>query len=55
MTAGKVQPPVQARIDVATRAVSDQPSIQRDDFTKLLQAKKDGTQQAGKADTGKKA
>lgn len=54
MTAGKVQPSVQARIDAAKRAVSDQPSIQRDDFTRLLQAKKDGTQQAGKADTGKK-
>lgn len=55
MTAGKVQPSVQAGIDVAKRAASDQPSIQRDDFTKLLQAKKDGAQQAGKADTGKKA
>lgn len=54
MTAGKVQPPVQARTDVAKRVVSDQPSIQRDDFTRLLQAKKDGTQQTGKADTGKK-
>lgn len=54
MTAGKVQPSVQARTDVAKRVVSDQPSIQRDDFTRLLQAKKDGTQQTSKADTGKK-
>ena len=54
MTAGKVQPSVQVKIDGAKRMASEQSSVQRDDFTKLLQAKKDGTSQTGKTDTGKK-
>lgn len=53
MTAGKVQPSVQAKVDVAKRAVSEQASVKKDDFTKLLQAKKDGGQTAEKTEARK--
>lgn len=53
MTAGKVQPSVQAKVDVAKRAVSEQASVKKDDFTKLLQAKKDGAQTAEKTEARK--
>lgn len=53
MTAGKVQPSVQAKVDVAKRAVSEQASVKKNDFTKLLQAKKDGAQTAEKTEARK--
>ncbi len=53
MTAVKVQPSVTAKADVAKGKSPERTSVQKDDFTKLLQAKKDGAQQSGKTEAGK--
>lgn len=53
MTAVKVQPSVTAKSDLVKGRGSEQTSVQRDDFTKLLQAKKDGAQQSGKTESKK--
>lgn len=53
MTAVNVQPSVSAKVDVAKGKTLERTSIQRDDFTKLLQAKKDNAQQSGKTEAGK--
>ena len=53
MTAVNVQPSVSAKVDVAKGKTLERTSIQRDDFTKLLQAKKDNAQQSGKTDAVK--
>lgn len=53
MTAVNVQPSVSAKVDVAKGKTLERTSIQREDFTKLLQAKKDNAQQSGKTEAGK--
>lgn len=52
MVAAKVQTPTAAKAAAANRAVSTKASVQKDDFTKLLQRKKDAAEQPKQADKG---